>query len=196
MRIEYEPHSVKELLTEMKDISESIIDLSYSAVIFNSEDIASEVNLLEERMDALLFQIRVIAILAARNKEEAIQMAAILQVAGAAEKISNAAGDIVKLLELDLENRPFIPSMFLDADEKIRAIRILDGSDLVDRTLGDLDLETSTGVRVIAIRRRKKWIYDVDGETRIRKGDFLVVRGVEDGFMLLKECAEGVRRWD
>ena len=35
--IEYEPTPVKDLLTEMKDISELIIDLAYSAVLFNSD---------------------------------------------------------------------------------------------------------------------------------------------------------------
>ena len=41
--IEYEPTSVKELMTEMKNISELIIDLAYSAVLFHNKDIAEEV---------------------------------------------------------------------------------------------------------------------------------------------------------
>ena len=41
--LEYEPTPVKELLTEMKDISELIIDLAYSAVLFDNEEIAEEV---------------------------------------------------------------------------------------------------------------------------------------------------------
>ena len=41
--IQYTPTSVKELLTEMKDISELIVDLAYSAVIFDCADMAEEV---------------------------------------------------------------------------------------------------------------------------------------------------------
>ena len=53
--LEYEPVTVKELLTEMKDISELIIDLAYSAVLFNTEDIAEEVKYLEVRISRISF---------------------------------------------------------------------------------------------------------------------------------------------
>ena len=56
--LEYEPRNVKELLTEMKDTSEHMIDLAYSALLFDSEPMAYEVQTLEERMDHLLYQIR------------------------------------------------------------------------------------------------------------------------------------------
>ncbi|HDM67091.1 MAG TPA: potassium transporter TrkA, partial [Thermoplasmatales archaeon] len=88
--IEYEPTSVKELLTEMKNISELIIDLAYSAVLFHNEEIAEEVKYLDVRMDKLNYEIRMMALMATRTKEDAEQLAGILQVAEAAESISNA----------------------------------------------------------------------------------------------------------
>ena len=42
-KIEYRPASVRELLTEMKDLSEIMIDLAYSAALFNSPELAQEV---------------------------------------------------------------------------------------------------------------------------------------------------------
>ncbi|HID74101.1 MAG TPA: potassium transporter TrkA [Thermoplasmata archaeon] len=189
------PRNIKEILTEMKDISETVVDLGYSAVVFNSEDIAEEVWNLEEEIDELLHELRVLAILAARNREEAEQMASILQVAAAAEKISDAAGDIVRLLEMDLGRRTFLTSLLAGADEKLRAVRISPGSSLDGRLVGELEIESETGVRIIAIRRRKRWIYEVDGDTRLKAGDYIVVRGVDDGFLELKAVAEGVRRW-
>ena len=98
--IEYEPTSVKELLTEMKDISELIIDLAYSALLFNSTEIAEEVKFLEVRMDKMNYDIRIMAMMAARTKEDAEQLSGILQIAQAAEKISNTAGDIILLMKL------------------------------------------------------------------------------------------------
>jgi len=189
------PRNIKEMLTEMKDISESIVDLGYSAVIFNSEDMANEVRVLEETMDELLNEMRIMAIMAARTHEEAEQMAATLQVASAAEKISNAAGDIVRLLEIDIEKRPFLSSILAGADEKIRSVAIAPGSELAGRAVGELEVESETGVRIIAIKRRKRWIYEVDGDTRMKSGDYLVVRGVEDGFDRLRDVAQGVSQW-
>jgi len=189
------PRNIKEMLTEMKDISESIVDLGYSAVIFNSEDIAEEVRALESRMDGLLNEMRVVAIMAARSHEEAEQMATTLQVAAAAEKISNAAGDIVRLLEIDIEKRPFLPSILASADEKIRSVAIVAGSDLSGKAVGELEVESETGVRIIAIKRKKRWLYEVDSETTMKAGDYLLVRGVEDGFIRLNDIAQGVSQW-
>jgi uncharacterized protein with PhoU and TrkA domain len=189
--IEYEPTSVKELLTEMKDVSELIVDLAYSAVLFDSKEIGEEVSHLEAKMDTLKYHIRLASMLAARTVDEAEQLTGILQVASAAETIANAAGDMVKLLDINIESRPFIPSILRDADEKINTTVIAKNSHLAGRTLGDLSLESEIGERVIAVKRNKKWMYDPEDNTILRSGDRLVVRGVLDGFEQLKELAEG-----
>lgn len=185
--VEYEPISVKELLTEMKDISELIVDLAYSAIIFDSKDIAEEVRTLEMQMDKYLYQIRMNALLASRNVEDAEALSGLLQVAAASENISNAAGDIIGLLDIKLEDRPYIPSFLQNADEKIKSLRIPNDSPVLDRSLGELNLESKTGTRVIALRRRKKWLYDPDDTMVLRGGDILIVRGVEDGYRQLKK---------
>ena len=194
--IEYEPTSVKELLTEMKDVSELIVDLAYSAVVFDSKEIGEEVSHLESKMDKLKYQIRLASMLAARTVDEAEQLAGILQVASAAETIANAAGDMVKLLDIDVESRPFIRSILKNADEKINTVVIADTSTLSNITLGELSLESELGVRVIAIRRKKKWMYDPEDEVRLKAGDRLIARGVLDGFLLLKKLAEGEITWE
>ena len=194
--IEYEPVSVKELLTEMKDVSELMVDLAYSAVVFDSKEIGEEVSFLESKMDKLKYQIRMAAMLGARTVDEAEQLTGILQVASAAETIANAAGDMVKLLDIDIESRPFIPSILKDADEKINTTVIEKNSSLANRTLGELLLESELGVRIIALKRIKRWMYDPEGNFRLKAGDRVIVRGVEDGFNRLKQLAEGEITWD
>jgi uncharacterized protein with PhoU and TrkA domain len=189
--IEYEPTNVKELLTEMKDVSELIVDLAYSAVLFDSKEIGEEVSFLERKMDTLKYHIRLASMLAARNADEAEQLTGILQVAFAAETIANAAGDMVKLLDIDIESRPFIPSILKEADEKINTTVISANSRLSGKTLGELSLESELGERVIAVKRNKKWLYDPEDSTVLKSGDRLIVRGVMDGFEHLKKLAEG-----
>jgi uncharacterized protein with PhoU and TrkA domain len=123
--------------------------------------------------------------------DEAEQLTGILQVASAAETIANAAGDMVKLLDIDIESRPFIPSILKEADEKINTTVITQGSNLVGKTLGGLSLESEIGERVIAVKRNKKWIYDPEDDTILKSGDRLIVRGVLDGFEHLRKLAEG-----
>ncbi|MFT8046892.1 PhoU domain-containing protein, partial [Salmonella enterica subsp. enterica serovar Enteritidis] len=80
----YEPASVKELLAEMKDTAELLIDLSYSAVLHSSDDVAEEVLALEERMDVRQLRARMSLLLAARNPEDAETLAPVLGIMGAA----------------------------------------------------------------------------------------------------------------
>ncbi|MFW6128485.1 MAG: potassium channel family protein, partial [Halobacteriota archaeon] len=89
--------TVKDLLVEIKDTSELMIDLAYSAVLFDNDDIAEEVISLEKNMVDYLKEIRVVSILSVRRVDEAESVSAILQIANAAQKIGNAAGDIAML---------------------------------------------------------------------------------------------------
>ncbi|MFQ6013567.1 MAG: potassium channel family protein [Thermoplasmata archaeon] len=193
--VEYTPTSVKDLLVEMKDISEHIVDLAYAAVVFDSDDLGAEVRKLEERMDYLRYQIRMIALMASRTKEDAERLAGILQVASAAETISNGAGDIVDLLEQRIEARPFLPFVLQDADEKLRVTRLADGSTMAGCAIGELRVESETGMRIIALRRGRRWIYDPEGEVALRTGDLLILRGTEDGFQRLARYATGEEAW-
>ncbi|MDX1611516.1 MAG: TrkA C-terminal domain-containing protein [Candidatus Thermoplasmatota archaeon] len=179
--IEYEPTSVREILTQMKDVAELIVDLAYSAIIFDDEEIAEEVRYLEAHMDTLNYHIRLSAMLAARTTEDAEQLSGILQVASATEEISNAAGDIIDLLDL-VETRPFLPRLLARSVEKIKLFKVPDGSALDTNSLSELNVESDTGMRVIAVRRGERWGFAPTGSTVIRKGDTLLLRGTDDGF--------------
>ena len=189
--VEYEPTSVKDLLTEMKDISELIIDLAYSAVLFDSDDIGEEVKFLEVRMDKLNYEIRMTAMLAARTKEDAEQLAGILQVAEAAESISDAAGDIVLLLSLKEKTRPVLPKLLSKADEQLFRTRVSTTSNACTKHIGDLSIESETGMRIIAIRRGDCWIYNPQADTTLQADDWLIVRGTYEGFKELEEFLQG-----
>jgi len=191
--IEYEPTSVKELLTEMKDISELIIDLAYSAILFNNQEIAEEVKYLEVRMDKLNYDIRMMAMMAARTKEDAEELAGILQVAEAAESISNAAGDIVNLLSKD-KSGPILPKILKQADEELFRIKVSSASEACDKKIGNLKVESETGMRIIAIRREECWIYNPQSDTTIKAEDWLIVRGTDGGYTELNKFLQGKLR--
>jgi uncharacterized protein with PhoU and TrkA domain len=189
--VEYEPRSVKELLVEMKDSSELIVDLAYSAVIFDSDEFLEEVLKLEERLDQLLYQIRIQILMATRTRQDAEELIGILQVAKAAEQIGNAAEEIARLVEEDVEYRPFLPFVMKEADETIGTARIDETSELTGSTPADLGLEAAWGVRIIAKKRGRKWYYEVQVDRRLKPGDLLVFRGTGEGVDLFRKVAMG-----
>jgi len=187
--IEYEPKTVKNLMTEIKNISELIIDLAYSAVLFNNEEISEEVKYLEVRMDKLNYDIRIMAMMAARTKDDAEQLAGILQVAQASEKISNTAGDIVLLLKN--KNKPILSRILNKADEKIFRLKISSNSEACDKKIGDLKIESETGMRIIAIRRDDFWIYNPQSDVVLNSDDWIICRGSDEGYTDLDKFLKG-----
>jgi uncharacterized protein with PhoU and TrkA domain len=200
----YEPVSVKTVLAEMKDTAELLVDLSYSAVLAGDREVAAEVLALEERMDLLQMRARISLLLAARSPEDAEELAPVLGVVGAAEKISNAAGDVAKVLLEEVGLPESMRAVLPAAVETLVRARLAADSAMVDRTLGELDLETTTGVRVIAVHRPGAddgpaggdWLLDPGPETRLHASDVLLLRGpgaggAADGLPAVYERATG-----
>ena len=190
-RIEYEPCSVKDLLKEMKDTSELMIDLAYSSLLFYNEDIANEVLHLGEKMNFLIYHVRISAILGARRIDEAEEMSGILQVANSSEAISNAAEDISKLTLAGMKIPERIKPL-LKIEETVMRANIVETSSLTDKTLGELRLETETGMRAIAIRREGDWIFDPNKNTRLLANDVIIAEGPEEGVPILYELSTHV----
>jgi len=179
--VAYEPVSVKEVLAEMKDTAELLIDLSYSAVLLRSDDIAGEVLKLEERMDVLQLRARMSILMAARSPEDAEALAPVLGVVGAAEKISDAAGDIAKVVLEDIGLPDAMRAALPAAVETVVRAEVAPESPLAGRTLGELNLETETGVRALALRRSGDWLLNPDARTAFAGGDVVLLRGPEAG---------------
>ncbi|MFB6086463.1 MAG: potassium channel family protein [Halodesulfurarchaeum sp.] len=190
-RVAYEPASVKDLLAEMKDTAELLIDLSYSAVLHGSDAIAEEVLALEERMDVLQIRARMSLLMAARNPEDAESLAPVLGITGAAEKVSDAAGDIAKVVLEDIGLPADMRASLPVAVETLVRANLGSDSPYSGRTLGEINLETETGVRVIAIRRGGDWVLNPSAETTLESGDVLLLRGPESGIDSVYERASG-----
>lgn len=187
--VSYRPIGVKDLLIAMKDSSELIVDLAYSALLHNSENLAEEVIQLEKQMDILQMQARMNMLMAARKPDDARQLAPVLGIIGAAEKISEAAGDIAGIV-LGEEGLPAsIHAAIPEAIEFLERATVAPDSVYAGRTLGEIDLETETGVRVIAIRGDEGWILNPDNETELSVGDVILLRGVEDNVVEVYEQA-------
>jgi len=191
--VEYEPVSVKELLAEMKDTAELLIDLSYSAVLLGDREVAEEVVTLEHRMDVLQLRARMSLLMAARNPEDAEALAPVLSVVGAAEKIADAAGDIAKIVLEDIGLPDAMRAALPEAVETLVRAEIAPDSTFADRTLEDINLETDTGVRALAVRRADGWLFNPEAGTVLQTGDVVLFRGPDDSIAAVYEDATGDR---
>jgi len=187
--IKYIPRNLKDLLIEMKNTSELMVDLAYSAMVYDDEDIAEEVLNLEEKLDTLDYHMKIAAMLSARRVEEAEEMSGVLQVARASGNISNAAGDIAKIVLLEMGIPMELKLALREAEETIARATVSEDSPIAGRTLEDIELDTETGMWIIAIRRQEEWIYNPNHATRIREDDVLFARGHDEGVPIFMEQA-------
>ena len=183
------PRNLKDMLTEAKNTSELMVDLAYAAIFYNSEDLSEEVFRLEERLNELVFDMRSLAILAARSPADSEQMAGILQVVQDIEKIGNAAYDIAKIVVKRLGIPPELLHDIPEAEEIPSQVRVHPESALDGRALEAVDLPTETGMRPIAVRSDNEWHFDPEPDDVLRAGDVLFLQGPPEGVAELREMA-------
>ena len=180
------------MLAEAKNTSELMVDLAYAALFYNSEDFSEEVFRLEERLNDLIFDMRTLAIFAARSPADSEQMAGILQVVQDIEKIGNAAYDIAKIVVKKLGIPPELLQDLPAAEEITSRVRIHSESTLDGRSLEELDLPVETGMRPIAVRSGLEWNFDPDPEDVLREGDVLFLQGPPEGVAEIRQLAGAV----
>lgn len=183
--------SIKNILIEMKNMSELMVDLAYSAVLFNSKGAAEEVLKLENRVNSMNYEIKTQSLVAARSYEDAEKLTALLEIAEAAESIANAAKDLADLVIKGIKPHPVFKMVIEESEKMIIRVTINSTSELANQTLGDLLFVNRTGERVIAIRRADSWIYGPDKNTLILENDVLIAKGTEAGSELLEKLADG-----
>jgi uncharacterized protein with PhoU and TrkA domain len=183
------PRTVKDLLAEAKDTSEIMVDLAYAALYFDDEDLAEEVDRLEEVMDGYLADLRRISMLAARSPEDAEAMGGVLHIAGAVEQIGDAAADIARVVTASLGIPEALRPDLRHADEIAGRVKVREGADCVGRSLRELMLPSEIGMWIIAVRRGDEWEYDPGADTVLNEGDVLLFKGPQDGVNLIRERA-------
>ncbi len=190
-KIEYKPIPVRELLLEMKNLSELMIDLAYSAALYNDKDLAEDVLALESRVDTLAYLLNMELMVASRDPKDAEAMVGISIVASSTNKISDAAADIAAIVTRNIGIHPIVGEIFEKVEERIMKVTVTANSAIAKKRIDELDLAAKMGVDIIAIRRNNDWILDPKGTERVFQGDILITRGTSLGIEEFKDLAEG-----
>ena len=190
-KIKYKPIPVRDLLVEIKDLSELMIDLAYSAALFNSKALAEEVLELEKCVDTLAYILDMNVMIAVRDAEDAEQLVGVSAVASAADKISDAAADIATIVMRDIGIHPIIRQAFEKVEEHLTRVEVSPDSILISSSIEELELTARIGVDIIAIRRYKDWIINPKEKERLEKNDVLIARGAPHGIDELEGLAKG-----
>ena len=190
-KIEYKPISVRELLLEMKNLSELMIDLAYSAALFNDKELAEEVLELEKRVDTLAYLLDMVVMVAARDAKDAEALVGVSTVASATDKISDAAADIAAIVTQNIGVHPIVSEIFERLLKRLIKVKVNETSALVGKRISELKLAPRMGIDIIAIFRNKDWKINPEENEQISAEDVLIARGTPSGLKEFKELCEG-----
>jgi uncharacterized protein with PhoU and TrkA domain len=188
------PRNLKAMLSEAKDTSELMVDLGYAALFFADGRVADEVDALEARLTDLVHEMREVCVLAGRSKRDAEQIASILHVVSAIERMGNAAVDISHIVTHRLGIPAALVADLADAEEISHRVRVRAESALANRALEAVELPMETSMRMLAIRRGREWIIDPDGDELMLPDDVLILRGAREGIAEVRVLA-GAPEW-
>jgi len=169
---------VKDLLRDMKDVSSLMVDLAYSAVLFNNDDLARAVKELEDEMDNLRYQVEVKAMLAAKTQMQATKLIGILKLASAAENIGNAAERMAEIVLRDIEIHPAIRESIMEARRIVATVEAKRGSDFAGKTIAEV--RRSKGISIPAMKKDNEWVIRPPENLKINVGDLLIISGTRE----------------
>jgi len=181
--------NIKENILRMKNVSELMIDLAYSALFLRDIEIAKEVEsmykelrLLEKDTLKLIFKIR-------EPEEERIFMIDIMNT------ISGLAHSALRLADLTKsESYPSIIKDVLSITEKRTIVaKIAPHSIYANKTIEESAIKEKTGARIVGIKRNNKWFFKIEKTTRLLAGDEVLAVGSKKADELFKKYATGVK---
>ena len=190
-KIVYKPIPVRELLLEMKNLSELMIDLAYSSALYNDKDLAEDVLALEDRVDYLSYLLDMEIMVAARDAKDAESLIGVSIVAASTDKISDAAADIAAIVTRNIGIHPVVGKIFEKVEERLMKVTVKPDSEIINKNIEELNLAARMGVDIIAVRRNQDWILNPKETETLLQGDILITRGAPSGIEEFKDLAEG-----
>jgi len=175
-------------LVELKDTSELMIDLAYSALMLNSRELAEEVQRLEEYVDKLHTSFELLALTSDFKKEEASGFLGLIRIGVATEKIADAAAEMAEVVLRGIEPHPVLKLAIKEAEETVAQACVTSDSALVNKSLKEARVHEETGMWVLVIKRDGKPLRP-KGDLRIQAGDILIASGYAKGVDALRRLA-------
>jgi uncharacterized protein with PhoU and TrkA domain len=189
----YDLDRAVDLLVEMKNSAEVAVGLAYSSLLFNDKALAAEVANLEERSDAIHDELESWVLRSAQEARNPDDLRGLIRLAHASEMIFDSARAMTRLVEKGEELHPVIAAALVESDEVGHETVVAPGSIADGRSIGDLAIETETGMFVLAVQRGRRWTYRPKPSFVLQGSDRIIAIGPPEGGEELDDLVGMVR---
>jgi len=182
-----EDMSPENILVEMKDNSELMVDLAYSALLYDNTEIAEEIAELEEKMDAMNQILQRKITKRTIDTKDIDRALAYIRLGASLEMVADAAFEIANVVMRDVDPHPIFKMSVHDSEAVVTRLVISERSILNNRNIGELRVAENTGMWINAVKRGRQWIYGPEKETILKAGDVIFATGPLEGEEYLKK---------
>jgi uncharacterized protein with PhoU and TrkA domain len=191
--------NVKELLEDMKNMSELMLDLAYSSVFFENKEIAKEVMILYTTLEGIEERLYLHLFAASRGRQVQ-RLISVIDLVENSKRVASAARNMAELVLEGVELHPIVKEALKESEESVMEIRVGADSPLKGKAIGDVRVRSATGATILAMKRNDKWIFNPGKNTDFLPNDLLICMGQQEscrkfqkminGELLLEECYE------
>ncbi|MHA1186342.1 MAG: potassium channel family protein [Candidatus Heimdallarchaeota archaeon] len=190
-KVAYEPISAKDALKQIKDLCSIMVDLAYSAILFEDKALVDEVKELRDSIVHLEYLLTMSLQLTVRDGKAAEATLPLVVLGNASTDIANCAVDIANVLTKGFTVHPTIKELAQKTSQNLARGKISEESILKDYSIREIVEKMNYSVSIVAVRKDNKWLIKPDGEMQLEAGNFLIASGSNSGISLLKMLIGG-----
>ncbi|MHA1442037.1 MAG: potassium channel family protein [Candidatus Heimdallarchaeota archaeon] len=190
-KVAYEPISAKDALKQIKDLCSIMVDLAYSAILFEDKALVDEVKELRDSIVHLEYLLTMSLQLTVRDGKAAEATLPLVVLGNASTDIANCAVDIANVLTKGFTVHPTIKELAQKTSQNLARGKISEESILKDYSIREIVEKMNYSVSIVAVRKDNKWLVKPDGEMQLEAGNFLIASGSNSGISLLKMLIGG-----
>lgn len=172
--------TIASMFAQLKDLSEMMVDLAYSALLFGSEELADHVIDMEKTMEILHTEFE-LAILGLREERPINGLLGILRIGGAAKGLASAASAMADIVKRGVRAHPVIQIALERSEETIIIATVAPNSSVVGKAIRELGLEDDIGMHIVAVKSGDYWTYNPVGSFKLNIGDLVIAHGYAEG---------------
>ena len=186
-----EPISVKDILIEIKTLSEICVDLAFASLLYTDKLVAEQVLVLEEKIDGLYKNLLDRLSVSIKSLNQAEQLRIYYIIGEANNQISDSAADMASLVLMDYNVEKELRHIQYHMDQIVDLVELNEKSCLCGKSEVEADLHDLIGIDVIGIIRSDNELL-LNYDEVMLAGDLLIFRGQLENVNQFIDLANGL----
>ncbi len=180
---------IEDLLVELIDTTDMMLNLAYTALIYNNLDIAQEVLALEEAVDTWHLELELEALQLCSSLNDRKKILGLIRLGLICEILSDAAASIANITIRGGESHEILQAAIEEAEDTVTVIPISERGRLAMKTIYESKLIERLGLDILAIRKKGVWLYAPGEDVKMNVGDEIIACGTKDSIYILESMA-------